>query len=176
MDELDFYVEFNIEVDGIDEEFKQEADHRLWQLAKGNTDIVGSSVSLENIVKVESPYLYQVRIVVYKRPEYLAVIEKDAKPMTALKNALDAIERRVRESREMRSESQLRKADDVDNVILALSEREVYDSYGENADLADLIKEGRTKLASRMMIDYGLSEVAAFTAADKMIQFAQSQT
>jgi hypothetical protein len=89
MGNMDFYVDFNIDVANIQEEFAIEAEQRIRDLASHHSDIVGAAVSLESIVKTETPYLYRVWIVVYKRPQDIAITEKDSKPVTALKNAVN---------------------------------------------------------------------------------------
>ena len=92
MANTDFYVDFNIEVPNIQDEFALVAERQLRSLASEHSDLVGAAVSLESIVKTETPYLYQVRIVVYKRPEDIAVIEKNVEAMIALKDALQSLE------------------------------------------------------------------------------------
>ncbi len=77
MGTLEFYVDLNIEVPNIKDEFALEAEQNLRELAAAHSDLIGASVSVESLVEAESPYLYQVRIVVYKRPENLAVVQKE---------------------------------------------------------------------------------------------------
>jgi ribosome-associated translation inhibitor RaiA len=173
MGSLDFYVEFNIEVENLNDNFKEEADRRLFALAEGKNDILGASVSAEVIVKVESPYLYQVRIVVYKRPKDIAAIEKDEDPVTALKNALSAIERIVHESREKRSEASIRTRDDLDMVVYEMSPVELYSAYVEDEhEPADVISVGLTNFTSKLMVDEGLSQEAAYYAAERILRLA----
>lgn len=177
MGSMDFVIEFNIEVEPVNEEFTVEADQRLRELVGDRTDIVGASVALEEIVKVESPYLYQVRIVIYKRPNYIAVVEKAPEPIIALRNALNALERKVYASREELKESEFRNADDVTNVNLDLTPRELFDTYIEGDTIgSELLEEGRTKIASRLMVEHGLSQEAAYFAADKILEFATEET
>ena len=76
MSSLDFHVDFDIEAENVRDEFNLEAEQALRELAAHHSDLIGASVSVENIVKTESPYLYQVRIILYKRPEDIAVVEK----------------------------------------------------------------------------------------------------
>ena len=170
---LDFYIEYNLEVENVGTNFAREADERLRALTADRTDIVGASVALESIVKVESPYLYQVRIVLYKRPENIAVVEKGPEPMTTLKNALDTIERKVHENREHRSEAHMRKPENLDTIVDDLSPQEVFATYMKDAEPAELMDEGRTQIASRLMVKNGLSQEAAYFAADKILQAAQ---
>jgi ribosome-associated translation inhibitor RaiA len=99
----DLTFEFYTEIPNLGEPFKEElwveVESRLHALAAGHTDMTGASVALEQPAHAESPYLYQVRIVVYSRPDHVAATEKGADLRSTLKGTLDAIERQVRERR-----------------------------------------------------------------------------
>ena len=51
------------------------------------------------VAKTETPFLYEVTVVVYSRPEEIAATTKEADPVIALKDTLSAVERQVREKR-----------------------------------------------------------------------------
>lgn len=176
MGSLDFYVDFNIEMPNVGSEFKQEAEQNLRELASGHSDLVGASVSLERIVQAETSYLHQVRIVVYKRPEDIAVVQKDADPMTALRNALDALEQKVRESREKLAQVDPHRMGDTQTVSHELSAEEVYATYVEDDKPEELIKKGRTEIASKLMVEDGLNQEAAYFAADQILSTAEKIT
>jgi ribosome-associated translation inhibitor RaiA len=176
MGSSEFYLDFNIEVPDVGDEFIQEAGRRLRELAGGHSDIVGAAVGLENLVKSETSYLYQVRIVLYKRPQYLTVVEQHANPIAALRGALDALERRVSKSRERMRENALPQSEKTNTVVYALTAHEVYATYAKSADPADLLEQGRSKIASRLMSDEGLSEEAAYFAADQIMRVAVENT
>lgn len=167
-----FYIDFNIEVPNMDEDFTIEADRELRDLAAQHSDIVGAAVSLESIVEGERPYLYQVRIVVYKRPQYMAVVEKNAIPMDALRDALTAIQERVRTSREKLAEVDTFREDEKHTVAYELSDEEVYATYIENENPSEIFDQGRTEIATRLMVTEGLNQEAAYMAADKILQVA----
>lgn len=57
MDRRDFYVDFNIEVPEIGDEFNREAEQQLRALVAQYSDLIGAAVSPETIVEVESRYL-----------------------------------------------------------------------------------------------------------------------
>ncbi|MGB7873075.1 MAG: hypothetical protein WBL25_01735 [Anaerolineales bacterium] len=173
MGSLDFYVDFNIEVPNIEDEFNLEAEQGLRELASHHSDLTGASVSLENIVKTESPYLYQVRIVVYKRPENIAVVEKGGEPMVTLKGALDALDERVRASREKLSQTESRRAGANDAVSGELSAEEVYATYVKNQNPEELLRKDRTEIASALMVEEGLAQEAAYFAADQILRVAE---
>lgn len=176
MGKSDFYVEFNIEVPTVSDEFRLEAERRLRELTEGHSDIIGASVALENTVKAQTPYQYKVRIVLYKRPKSLAVIKKDSEPMTTLRDALDTLEREVYEIREKLSTAQFKRSQDTEKIVYELSADEVYATYARDADPSELLRDGRTKLAAKLMVEEDLSEEAAYYAADQILSVAVEYT
>jgi len=46
MGSLDFYVDFNIEVPDMSDEFNNEAERELRKLTSDHSDLIGASVSL----------------------------------------------------------------------------------------------------------------------------------
>lgn len=176
MGSSDFYVDFNIEVPHVQKEFAREAEQQLRSLTADHSDIVGAAVSLESIVKTETQYLYQVRIVVYKRPEDIAIIEKDSEPMIALKNALEALEGKVRASREKLSQDDSHRDEEIEKVYYDLSADEVYATYAKNQKPAEVINKDRDEIASELMVEQGLTEDAAYFAADQILFIAQKNT
>lgn len=172
MGKSDFYVQFNIEVPGIGDEFTREGERRLEELTEGRSDIIGASVALENIGKAQTPHRYKVRILLYKRPKNIVVTKKDSEPLTALTNALDTMERKVHEIREKLDTTPFKRAQDTGKIIDELSAEEVYATYARDADPAELLREGREKLAARLMAEEGFDEAAAYYAADQMIRVA----
>jgi ribosome-associated translation inhibitor RaiA len=102
MTELDFTIEFNSDVtEGSTEaELFTEADERLRDLAAGHDDLTGAAVTLRTPAHGEAPPVYEATVVVYARPENIAATEKTPDLNAALKGALDAVERQVREKRD----------------------------------------------------------------------------
>lgn len=102
MKELDFAIELNS--DGINEKFEYElfveADQRMQELAADHDDLRGAAINIRQSSHGETPYLYEATVVAYARPENLAASEKHEDPSTALKGALSAVEKQVREKRE----------------------------------------------------------------------------
>ena len=101
MDELDFTIEFNSDLDdeSFEAELMAEADSRLRELARGHTDVTGAAVTVRQQAAQETP-IYETSVVAYVRPENVAGKEKDESPRMALRHALDAVERQVREKRD----------------------------------------------------------------------------
>lgn len=176
MGSLDFYVDFNIETPNVEDEFSLEAEGKLRELASAHSDLIGASVSLERIVKTETSYLYRVRIVVYKRPEDIAIVKKDSEPMIALRNALDSLEKEIRESREKLAQTDPHREEDVNTVSEELSAEEVYATYAKGQKPEELLRKGRTELASTLMVKEGLNQEAAYFAADQILSVAEKNT
>ena len=102
MNAQDFRLEFYNEAplsEELELELAAEADRRLRDLAEGHTDIIDASVSVEELTGAETPHRYQVRAVVYMRPDNVVAVEKQETVKGALKGALSAVERQVREYR-----------------------------------------------------------------------------
>jgi ribosome-associated translation inhibitor RaiA len=100
--ELDFTIEFNSELENesLEDDLFTEADDRLRKLARGHDDLIGSAVNLRKPAHGHTTRLFEATVVVYVRPENIAATEKADNPETALKGALDAVERQVRKKRE----------------------------------------------------------------------------
>lgn len=103
--ELEFAYEFhNMAGDlgeMLEDRLKVEVETRLNKLSKGHTDLTGAAVALEKEDKqaiTGSPI--RARVVVYTRPENIAGVEVATDAMAALKGALTAVERQVREKRD----------------------------------------------------------------------------
>lgn len=173
MGSLDFYIDFNIEEPNVGEEFTLEAERKLRNLTSEHSDLLGASVSIESLVKTETPHRFQVRIVVYKRPENIAVVEKGSEPMSTLKNALNAVEKNVRDSREKLLQVDPHRAGDIKTISHELSAEEVYMTYIDDMEPKELLHHGRTKLASSLMVKEGLNQEAAYFAADQILRVAQ---
>jgi len=125
---------------------------------------------------VDSPYLYQVRVVVYKRPEDIAVVEKDSEPMAALNNALKTLEEKVRASREKLSQRDSHHSEEIDTVFYELTPDEIYATYARNQKPAEFVDKSRAEIASRLMTEEGLNQEAAYFAADQILYVAQKNT
>ncbi len=102
MRELDFTIEFNSEnlSERLENELFLEADRRLRQLAEDNNDLRGAAVTVRRPAKAETSFIYEVTVVVYARPSHIAASQKNADPILALKDSLNAVERQVREKRD----------------------------------------------------------------------------
>lgn len=100
----DFDFEFYSPVRALDG-LRAEAERRLRKLAAGRRDMIGASVTVERPAHGETSFVYRARIVAYVKPENVAAVEKADSAEAALKAALSAVERQVRERRAMRRQS-----------------------------------------------------------------------
>ncbi len=98
--EFPFDFEFYNETDLPDAEFYAMAYEKITAAAEGHNDIVGASVSLEELSGDETPHAYQARVVLYVRPSHIASTEVRSAALDALQNALQDAVRQVQEKRE----------------------------------------------------------------------------
>ena len=120
MGSSDFYIDYNIEVSSVGDEFKRETERRLEELALSHSDMVGAAVALEKTADTQTYDLYRVRIVVYKRPQDIVVTKQDAHPMIALRDALDTLEEQVRTSREKLAQKDTHRDTQIETVYYEL--------------------------------------------------------
>lgn len=78
---------------------RTEAEDRLRKLQRGHSDLNGAAVSVEQSLYGESNARYQARVVAYVHPKNVAAVRKEDDAVNALRSALDAVERQVREQR-----------------------------------------------------------------------------
>lgn len=98
--EFPFDFEFLNETDLQDAELYELAYNEIMEIAEGHTDIVGASVSIEELSSGTTPHAYQARVVLYVRPEHIASTEVKPSALEALQQALKAAIRQVREKRD----------------------------------------------------------------------------
>jgi ribosome-associated translation inhibitor RaiA len=99
MNSTEFDFEFYSKVPDPGDSLRREAESRLWELAEGYYDMIGASVALEELTQEETPHVFEARVVAYIKPDNIAAIEKSDSALGALKGALSAVERQVREFR-----------------------------------------------------------------------------
>jgi ribosome-associated translation inhibitor RaiA len=173
MGNSDFYIDYNIEVDDVGEAFKRETETRLRELASSHSDIVGAAVALEKTADTQTYDVYRVRIVVYKRPQDIAVTKEDADPMVTLRNVLDTLEEQVRTSREKLAQRDTHRDSQIETVYYDLSADEIYATYAKGWQPEDVVRMDHTEIASRLMVEQGLTQDAADFAADQILLVAE---
>lgn len=100
-----FPVEFHSDTDGFTSELREKTLHRLQELRADHTDLVGAAVTVEDIAKGDEPFRFQFKVVAYMRPDRVVASEKADNVRSAMKGALSALERQVREKRRKLKES-----------------------------------------------------------------------
>ena len=173
MGSSDFYIDYNIEVSSVGDEFKRETERRLEELALSHSDMVGATVALEKTADTQTYDLYRVRIVVYKRPQDIVVTKQDAHPMIALRDALDTLEEQVRTSREKLAQKDTHRDTQIETVYYELSADEIYATYAKGWQPEDVLRMDHTEIASRLMVEQGLTQDAADFAADQILLVAE---
>src|SRR5690349_6938004 len=173
MGSSDFYVDYNVEVSDIGNEFKRETEQRLRELATAHSDMVGAAVALEKVADTQTYDVFRVRIVVYKRPQDVVVAKQGADPMVALREALDALEGQVRAAREKLTQADTHRDTQIETVYYDLSADEIYATYAKGWDPQDVLQMDHTQIASRLMVEQGLTQDAADFAADQILLVAE---
>ncbi len=173
MGSSDFYIDYNIEVSDVNDEFNRETEQRLRELASSHSDMVGAAVALERVADATTFDVYRVRILIYKRPQEIVVTKQDPDPMVALRDALDAVEKQVRASREKLSQQNTHRDSQIESVYYDLSADEIYATYAKGWQPEEVRAMDHTQIASRLMVEQGLTQDAADFAADQILLVAE---
>ena len=176
MGSSDFYIDYNIEMSGVKDEFRRETEQHLRELASSHSDIVGAAVSLEKTADTQTYDVYRVRILVYKRPQDIVVTKQDPNPMVALRDALDALEEQVRTSREKLAEREPHRDSQIQSTYYDLSAEEIYATYARGWEPDEIIEMDRTEIIRHLMVKEGLTQDAADFAADQILRVAERIT
>ena len=173
MGNSDFYIDYNIEVSDVGDEFKRETEQRLRELASSHSDTIGAAVALEKTVDTQTYDVYRVRIVLYKRPQDIVVTKQDADPMVTLREALQTVEEQVRTSREKLAQKDTHRDSQIQTVYYELSADEIYATYAKGWQPEEILRMDHTEIASRLMVEQGLTQDAADFAADQILLVAE---
>ena len=101
--DFEFYSE-DLPNPDLEDDLWAEAWNRVQALARGHDDMIGASAAVERVEHRETPHVFRARVVGFIKPDNIVTVEKGDSPMAALQQALDALERQVRKTREKRSE------------------------------------------------------------------------
>ncbi len=105
MGDTELPIDWQIEVADWNDGLERELISRLNELAKNRRDITSAAVSITLPAKASTTYTVHARIVIYMRPEQVVAKEDSNTTQGALKGALLAVERQVRELRKKLDES-----------------------------------------------------------------------
>jgi ribosome-associated translation inhibitor RaiA len=174
MSRLDFHIEFYTERTELPDGLEVEADSRLRALAADHKDIIGASVAVEELTGEETPNFFEARVIAYVRPDNIVAIEKGGNVETALRGALEALERQIRKRRAyLREKSRPETEEGVNVGPYQLTGRELYDAYAQDVPPEELLNRTRVDIATELMAQQGLSEEEAYYATDEILTFAQ---
>ena len=172
MGSSDFYIDYNIEVDDVVDQFKRETEQRLNELVADHKDIVGAAVALEKTVDTQSYDLYRVRIVLYKRPQDIVVTQEDEEPMLTLREALQTLEEQVRSSRDKLAQTDTHRDTEIETVYYDLSADEIYATYATGWQPEEVLEMDHDEIVRQLVIEHGLAPDAADFAADQILLVA----
>lgn len=99
MDFVEFPIEFQSSVT-INEALQEEIEKRLLHLSGSHKDMTGAAIAITEPGKADTAFLYQARIVVYTRPNDVVAVKQSDTVEGALKGAVEAVERQIREQRD----------------------------------------------------------------------------
>jgi ribosome-associated translation inhibitor RaiA len=173
MGSSDFYIDYNIEVSEVGDEFRRETEQRLRELASSHSDMVGAAVALEKTADTQTYDVYRVRILIYKRPQDIVVTKEDSDPMVTLRDALDTLEEQVRASREKLAQPDTHRDSQIETIYYDLSAEEIYATYAKGWQPEEVVRMDHTEIASRLMVEQGLTQDAADFAADQILLVAE---
>jgi ribosome-associated translation inhibitor RaiA len=177
MSKSDFYIDSNIRLPHLKDILESEAEGRLRELAEGHTDMVGANVTLEELSHSETPHAYQARITAFIQPEDIVAVELAESPEAALDGALLTLERQVRQRRDKlrhpweHSNTRIRMSN-----IFDLTPRELFDSYYMDLSPEEVSELDRDAIATELMTKEGLSQQAAYYAADQILVHVQDRS
>ncbi len=95
-----FAIEYYVENATLAQREKKTIEARLHKLAQGHRDISGASVALECVSGANKRAEYRARMVVYCKPANIAATCTQDSVRSAVSEALEAVERQIREQRE----------------------------------------------------------------------------
>jgi hypothetical protein len=174
MSEMDFHIEFNVELPELSTTLMDEVAVVLRELSRDYNDLTGAAVSVEKIAGVESAYIYRARIVVYRRPENLVAIKEAQSAEIALRDALETVEDRVRSDRTRLGKHWQRPDLVKSDPVYELSEEEIYAAYGKERDLQDFLQKSSAEIAAEMMVNHKLAQDAAYYVAGILMEYTRN--
>ena len=104
MEATGFTIEYHTESIEFTNGLKAKLEKRLEKLAGRHRDITGASLAVHNVSGNNRHHEFKVRLVLYHRPDNIAAVRKANTVSNAVLEALDAVERQVREHRERQRE------------------------------------------------------------------------
>ena len=104
MEATGFTIEYHTETYELTDSLRAKVEQRLEKLARGHRDMTGASLAVQMVSGTNRHHEYKVRLVLYHKPDNIVAIREADTVSNALLEALDAVERQVRERRERQRE------------------------------------------------------------------------
>lgn len=95
-----FDIEYSSSIPELTDTLKAKVEKRLQKLANGHKDLTGASLGIDTPSGAHQHKEYRVRLVVYRRPENVVVVQTGDSISSVLNAVLGVAERQVREQRE----------------------------------------------------------------------------
>jgi len=96
----EFTIEYYADSAHLQQRDKDTIEARIYKLARGYRDIAGASVAIECVSGANKRAEYKARLVVYCKPANVVSSRTHDSVQTAVSDALEAVERQIREQRE----------------------------------------------------------------------------
>ncbi len=96
---IEFPIELHADTEGFTEDLQRKTRQRLLDLKGDHTDMVSATVTVDEIAKRQRPFRYEFKVILHMRPDRIVASEKSDNVRSAMKGALSALERQVRERR-----------------------------------------------------------------------------
>jgi hypothetical protein len=108
------------------------------------------------------------------RPQDVVADKEEADPMVALREVLDTLEAQIRTAREKLAQKDTHRDTQIETVYYDLSADEIYATYAKGWQPEDVLQMDHTQIASRLMLEHGLTQDAADFAADQILLVAEN--
>lgn len=104
MDTTTLPIEYHSDTPAFTDALKARLEKHLRKLMRGNRDITSASVGVQTDSGDTRPRAYRIRIVLYKKPANIAVVEQGETVAGTLTEAVETLKRLVREQRDRQRE------------------------------------------------------------------------
>ena len=102
---LPFAIEYTSTTTDLTDALKERVEKRLAKLSRRHHDLTGASLAVDTLSGDTNVPMYRVRLVVYRRPENIAVVRKRPSVEAGVNDILDVMERQIRDRRARRRDS-----------------------------------------------------------------------
>jgi hypothetical protein len=92
--------------------------------------------------------------------------------MVALRDALDTLERQIRESRDKLSQRDTHRDTQIETVFYDLTADEIYATHAKGWQPEEVVEMDHTDIARRLILEHRLTPEAADFAADQILLVA----